>query len=117
MAVHCPHPGTEAARPPTTGDDGLVLAGDWVDTGLPSSMESAARSGWLAAEAVLRQRGREVQLAVEHPVLAGFAAWLERGADLMPHRVANRVLSGLRSLRPAPGEGAAHRRSSPAHRV
>jgi zeta-carotene desaturase len=29
-----------------------VLAGDWIATGWPSTMESAARSGHLAAEAV-----------------------------------------------------------------
>jgi zeta-carotene desaturase len=29
-----------------------VLAGDWTDTGWPSTMESAARSGHLAAEAI-----------------------------------------------------------------
>ncbi|MBL8956726.1 MAG: FAD-dependent oxidoreductase [Myxococcaceae bacterium] len=95
MAVHCPYPGTQSARPKPTGDDGLVIAGDWVDTGLPASMESAARSGWLAAEAVLEAEGRKTQLAIEHPELGGLAAAIERGVDLMPHRVANRVLSGL----------------------
>jgi len=32
---------------------GLVLAGDWIDTGLPATIESAVRSGHRAAEAVL----------------------------------------------------------------
>jgi zeta-carotene desaturase len=38
-------------RPPTeTGVPGLLLAGDWVDTGLPATIESAAMSGhWAAA--------------------------------------------------------------------
>jgi zeta-carotene desaturase len=40
-------------RPPTvTGVDGLVLAGDWVETGLPPTIEGAAISGRLAAEAI-----------------------------------------------------------------
>ncbi len=28
----------------------LILAGDWVDTGLPSTIESAVKSGRIAAE-------------------------------------------------------------------
>ena len=31
---------------------GFVLAGDWIDTGLPATIESAVRSGHLAADAV-----------------------------------------------------------------
>jgi len=33
---------------------GLFLAGDWIDTGLPATIESAVRSGHRAAEAALR---------------------------------------------------------------
>ena len=33
--------------------DNLFLAGDWTDTGLPSTIESAAKSGRVAAELVL----------------------------------------------------------------
>jgi zeta-carotene desaturase len=41
-------------RPPTaTPVRGLYLAGDWIDTGLPATIESAVRSGHRAAEAVL----------------------------------------------------------------
>lgn len=41
-------------RPPTrTGVQGLVLAGDWIDTGLPATIEGAVLSGRRAAEAVL----------------------------------------------------------------
>jgi zeta-carotene desaturase len=44
----------EPARPLTrTGVSGLWLAGDWIDTGLPATIESAACSGHRAAEAVL----------------------------------------------------------------
>lgn len=40
-------------RPQTrTEIEGLLLAGDWIDTGLPATIESAVISGRLAAEAV-----------------------------------------------------------------
>jgi len=40
-------------RPPTqTAIPGLFLAGDWVDTGLPATIEGAVRSGHMAADAV-----------------------------------------------------------------
>lgn len=32
----------------------VFLAGDWIDTGLPCTIESAVRSGFMAAEAILR---------------------------------------------------------------
>jgi squalene-associated FAD-dependent desaturase len=44
----------QPARPATrTGVPGLFLAGDWIDTGLPATIESAVISGHAAAEAVL----------------------------------------------------------------
>ena len=46
-------PGIDAWRPGTVSPwPNCVLAGDWIQTGWPSTMESAARSGHLAAEAV-----------------------------------------------------------------
>ena len=45
-------------RPATdTGVRGLFLAGDWIDTGLPATIESAVRSGHRAAEMVYRAIG------------------------------------------------------------
>jgi squalene-associated FAD-dependent desaturase len=42
----------QPARPGTrTGVRGFFLAGDWIDTGLPATIESAVRSGHRAAEA------------------------------------------------------------------
>jgi uncharacterized protein with NAD-binding domain and iron-sulfur cluster len=35
-----------------TGDANVFRAGDWVDSGWPSTMEGAVRSGYMAAEAV-----------------------------------------------------------------
>jgi zeta-carotene desaturase len=46
-------PGIDAARPTAASSwPNLFLAGDWTATGWPSTMESAARSGHLAAEAL-----------------------------------------------------------------
>ena len=46
-------PGIDSARPTAASSwPNLFLAGDWVQTGWPSTMESAARSGHLAAEAL-----------------------------------------------------------------
>jgi len=46
----------QPARPPTdTAVRGLFLAGDWIETGLPATIESAVRSGHWAADAVLRR--------------------------------------------------------------
>jgi len=51
-------PGIDAFRPvPRSPWHNCVLAGDWVQTGWPSTMESAARSGHLAAEAVFAALG------------------------------------------------------------
>lgn len=48
-------PGSEQNRlPQETPIGGLFLAGDWTRTGWPSTMESAVRSGNLAADAVTR---------------------------------------------------------------
>ncbi|WP_235971709.1 hydroxysqualene dehydroxylase [Azohydromonas caseinilytica] len=79
MAVPCPMPGTERARlPAQTPFAGLWLAGDWTRTALPASMESAARSGALAAEAVAASFGHELQLAIPVPRPTGVMALLER---------------------------------------
>lgn len=51
-------PGIDAARPSAVSPwHNCYLAGDWTATGWPSTMESAARSGHLAAEALCRSLG------------------------------------------------------------
>lgn len=51
-------PGIDAARPNSGSPwPNCVLAGDWIATGWPSTMESAARSGHLAAEALCMAMG------------------------------------------------------------
>jgi squalene-associated FAD-dependent desaturase len=58
-ATFAVRPGVDAWRPPQrTPVPGLFLAGDWTRTGWPPTMESAVRSGYLAAEGVLADLGR-----------------------------------------------------------
>lgn len=55
LAIHCPYPGTHQRRPdPDSPIEGLYLAGDWVATGLPSSMESATKAGWMVADRIVQ---------------------------------------------------------------
>jgi zeta-carotene desaturase len=57
-AVYSPRPGIDAHRPPqSTPWPRIFLAGDFTATGWPATMEGAVRSGYLAAEALLRARG------------------------------------------------------------
>jgi squalene-associated FAD-dependent desaturase len=57
-ATFSPQPGVDRWRPiQETSVRGMYLAGDWTATGWPATMEGAVRSGYLAAEAVLRQAG------------------------------------------------------------
>ena len=57
-ATFSPEPGVDRWRPKQqTLVKGLFLAGDWTATGWPATMEGAVRSGYLAAEAVLRSEG------------------------------------------------------------
>jgi squalene-associated FAD-dependent desaturase len=46
-------PGSPPRPPHVTPIDGLILAGDWTDTGLPATIESAVVSGHTAARAAL----------------------------------------------------------------
>ncbi len=57
-ATYSPRPGIDAFRPPqATPWPRVFLAGDWTATGWPATMEGAVRSGYLAAEALLRAAG------------------------------------------------------------
>jgi squalene-associated FAD-dependent desaturase len=61
-ATFSPQPGVDRWRPiQQTSIGGLFLAGDWTATGWPATMEGAVRSGYLAAEAVLRSAGTPQQ--------------------------------------------------------
>jgi squalene-associated FAD-dependent desaturase len=57
-ATFSPEPGVDRWRPAQqTNTPRLFLAGDWTATSWPATMEGAVRSGYLAAEAVLRSAG------------------------------------------------------------
>jgi uncharacterized protein with NAD-binding domain and iron-sulfur cluster len=54
-ATYSPRPGIDQYRPqPETAWPRVFLAGDWIATGWPATMEGAVRSGYLAAEALTR---------------------------------------------------------------
>jgi zeta-carotene desaturase len=54
-ATYSPRPGIDAYRPQSvTPWPRVFLAGDWTATGWPATMEGAVRSGYMAAEALLR---------------------------------------------------------------
>ncbi len=57
-ATYSPRPGIDRCRPsPVTAWPRVFLAGDWVATGWPATMEGAVRSGYLAAESLARLAG------------------------------------------------------------
>lgn len=57
-ATYSPRSGIDAYRPPqATAWPRVFLAGDWTATGWPATMESAVRSGYLAAEALDHSAG------------------------------------------------------------
>jgi squalene-associated FAD-dependent desaturase len=82
-AVFSVRPGAESCRPPQQSPlPNVQLAGDWTRTGWPSTMEGAVRSGFLAAENVLRLLGRaETVVQPDLPVspLARVLLRLRRG--------------------------------------
>ncbi len=56
-------PGVDRWRPVQSSPlDNLFVAGDWTATGWPATMEGAVRSGYRAAEALLRRLGEELKL-------------------------------------------------------
>lgn len=58
-------PGVDSARSTAVSPwPNCYLAGDWTATGWPSTMESAARSGHLAAEALCRSQGDQRRILI-----------------------------------------------------
>ncbi|HLK61739.1 MAG TPA: hydroxysqualene dehydroxylase HpnE [Chthonomonadaceae bacterium] len=61
-ATISPKPGVDALRPGQRSPlSNLYVAGEWTQTGWPSTMEGAARSGYLAAEYLLEREGTKPQ--------------------------------------------------------
>src|SRR5262249_59756348 len=78
-ATFSPQPGVDLLRPKQeTKIGGMFLAGDWTDTGWPATMEGAVRSGYLAAEAILRSAGTPRAFLRPDLLPDGFVAWISR---------------------------------------
>lgn len=81
-AVFSYRPGLDALRPDQrTAIGNLFVAGDWTQTGWPSTLEGAVRSGYLAAEGVLAHLGRPQRLLVDDLP----ASWLARKLFVRAH--------------------------------
>jgi len=58
-------PETEHLRPtPESGLPKVFLAGDWIRTGWPATMEGAVRSGYMAAEGVAQAAGKPARFLI-----------------------------------------------------
>jgi squalene-associated FAD-dependent desaturase len=102
-ATFAVRPGIEALRPPQrTPIDGLFLAGDWTDTGWPATMEGAVRSGYLAAQEILRDLDRPTRLIRPGLPSGSLARWLFGSAEYRPARV-ERVGSVGQTFQPDAG--------------
>jgi phytoene dehydrogenase-like protein len=87
MAVACPAPGTESLRPAVrTGLPGLWLAGDWTTTGLPCSMESAARSAALVSAEIAAGLGKRAVGALPRQETTALVGLLRRRRPLRPQQ-------------------------------
>ena len=75
-ATFSPTPGCDRWRPSQkTPIRNFFIAGDWTQTGWPATMESAVRSGYLAAEGILALEGKAAQLVRPELPATGFAKW------------------------------------------
>lgn len=71
-ATYSPQPGVDAYRPgPETMWSRVFLAGDWIATGWPATMEGAVRSGYMAAERVSKAGGKEAKFLIADLPAAG----------------------------------------------
>ena len=76
-AVFSPLPELDAYRPRQQSPIiNLQLAGDWTHTGWPATMEGAVRSGFLAAENVLKHLGRPEKLVQPDLPVSLLSKWL-----------------------------------------
>ncbi|HZR55958.1 MAG TPA: hydroxysqualene dehydroxylase HpnE [Terriglobales bacterium] len=72
-ATYSPKPGIDVHRPKSeTSRPRVFLAGDWTATGWPATMEGAVRSGYLAAEALVRITGKSDRFLIPDLPPAGF---------------------------------------------
>ncbi len=91
-------PGVDALRPTQqTAVDGLLLAGDWTDTSWPATMEGAVRSGYLAAQEILKTLDQPTRLIRPDLKQGLLARWLFGDST----SASPRPLAYARSSRPA----------------
>jgi squalene-associated FAD-dependent desaturase len=90
-ATFSPEPNVDTWRPDQadSGVKNLFLAGDWTRTGWPATMEGAVRSGYLAAESLLSERGQSRKYLCPDLRPEGLCkVWAERTAsEVVPHGV------------------------------
>jgi squalene-associated FAD-dependent desaturase len=78
-ATFSPKPGVESLRPDQRSPvSNLFVCGEWTRTGWPSTMEGAARSGYLAAQYVLESEGISKSLLAPDLPMSGLARLLAR---------------------------------------
>ena len=78
-------PAQLALRPaPATRWDNLVLAGDWTDTGLPATIEGAIRSGFSAADILVKAGAGAEQKALSGKSGRSNLSPLARSAEIRP---------------------------------
>jgi squalene-associated FAD-dependent desaturase len=82
-ATFSPAVGVDRYRPgQQSAVKNLILAGDWTQTGWPSTMEGAVRSGYLGAEAVLTGLGKAAQFLQPDLAFEGLSKyWNERRCE------------------------------------
>lgn len=79
-ATFSPKPGIEALRPDQRSPiANLTVAGEWTQTGWPSTMESAARSGYRAAEYLAADAGSPAKFLAPDLPVSGLVRFLGRG--------------------------------------
>jgi squalene-associated FAD-dependent desaturase len=87
-------PGVDALRPSQrTAADGLFLAGDWTSTSWPATMEGAVRSGYLAAQEILKSLDQPTRLIRPELKQSLLSRWLFGPTEL---RLAGPTGSGAR---------------------
>lgn len=76
-ATFAPRPGCDPIRPsPISPVGNLFVAGDWTQTGWPATMESAVRSGYQSAEALLNARGGSQGILLPEMPPQGVMKWV-----------------------------------------
>mmetsp|Transcript_53258 Transcript_53258/g.158818 ORF Transcript_53258/g.158818 Transcript_53258/m.158818 type:complete len:514 (-) Transcript_53258:130-1671(-) len=104
MAIHRPVAGTEKLRPDQASPvEGLYFAGCWTRTHFPSSMESAARAGFLAAERLLERQGVREAFAVPYGEIALSARLVGKLDAIRPSLLDPLFRALVRLSAPAPG--------------